>query len=153
MKPSVNPELLATFGALVTTAKAQMRLALKAQGYSLTPPDMKILALLNSHPGMSLQKLVLLTGKDKAQITRKIKELERKNLIARQKDAADQRSYQLFLTPEGKEMQAKTKVIRTEVYQRIFANLTAQQQQEMIKLMRRCLGDESVLTEGSHILV
>src|ERR1044072_2831190 len=98
MKPSVSLELFATFGALVTTVKAQMRLALKAQGYVLTLPDIKILALLNSHPGMSLQKLVALTSKDKAQITRKVKELERKNLITRKKDTTDHRSYQLFLT-------------------------------------------------------
>lgn len=102
---------------------------------------------------MSLQKLVVLTGKDKAQITRKVKELERKNLIARQKDTTDHRSYQLFLTPEGKEIQAKTKAIRTKVYQRIFANLNTQQQQEMIKLMQQCLGDEIVVAEGSNVLI
>ena len=135
----VNPELILAFDTLIKTVRATLSRSLKTQGYLLTPPDITTLTLISKNPGMSLQKLVSMRGKDKAQITRKVKELEKKALLYRQKDVNDQRSYQLFLTEEGKQVQVKVVAIRTKVYKQIFSGLDTLEQKQLMELMQKCL--------------
>lgn len=141
MKPThhVNPQLIVAFDSCIKMVRSTLSKALKAEGYLLTPPDVTTLTLINENPGLSLQKLVSMTGKDKAQITRKVKELEKKVFLHRQKDTKDQRSYQLFLTEEGKQVQIKITAIKTQVYKQIFANLDMLEQKQMFDLMQKCL--------------
>ncbi len=144
MQQTTNPQLTAAFNTLVRTLRLALSHALKQQDYPLTPPDITTLSLLSQHPGLSLQKLVALNGKDKTHITRKIKELERKQLVYRKKDIDDQRSYQLFLTPEGKIAQRKTQAIKAKVYQQTFAKLNPKEQTQLAELLQKCLGEEGI---------
>ncbi len=139
MQTQVSHELILLFSTLVKEVRHGISQALKDQGYKIAPPDITILSLIYRQPGMSLQTLVISLGKDKAQITRKVKELEQKGLLSRQRDPEDNRSYQLFLTVEGKRVQTETHMLREGVYQKTFAHLEAVEQNAMISLLNKCL--------------
>ena len=141
MTDNVTLELITTFSTLLSTMRSALRHALKAQGYMLTPPDIRTLSVIAANPGMSLQKLVAISGKDKSQVTRKIKELEDKQLLRKQKHPNDQRSLQLFLTVEGKRVKVKTEAIRAAVHQQFFSRLDQKEQIKLIQLMQKCLGE------------
>ncbi len=139
MAEHVTLELVNTFNTLLSALRYALKKALKAKGNQLSPPDIKTLAALAANPGMSLQQLVAFSGKDKAQVTRKIKDLENKQFLYKQKHPTDQRSLQLFLTPEGKRTKDKAEAIRAKVYQQFFSCLNRQEQSELIDLMKKCL--------------
>ncbi len=146
MSSDIAIELSKMLSNLITFYKSCLAQKLKEQGFSLAPPDIKLLNYLQENPGISLQKLATVTIRDKAQITRKVKELEKKKILFRQKDAHDSRSYQLFLTKEGSQLQIKTKVLRTKVLQDLYANLSKDEQKKLLKLLEKCLKD-MVLTD------
>lgn len=143
MNTKTKSELSTLFSSLFTHYKRSLTMALKARGYALAAADIKLLGYLHQNPGASMQKLATVTVKDKAQITRKVRELEGKKLIYRQKDAVDNRSYQLFLTPEGAQLQTKTMAIRAQVLQQLSANLTVAEQKKLHGLLSKCLRDFS----------
>lgn len=135
----MNAELFLSFDSLMRIFRTSLTDALKQHGHPLSPPDVSLLALLKTYPGMSLQQLVIETRKDKAQITRKIKELERKKLIYRQKNLEDQRSYQLFLTQEGKRVQTHTLAIRMKTYRQLFLKLSKREKEQLNDLLKKCI--------------
>src|SRR5438552_13925179 len=105
MPSNIATELSKMFSNLIMFYKSCLAKTLKENGFSLAPSDIKLLNYLQENPGISLQKLAAVTFRDKAQITRKVKALEHKKILYRQKDVQDSRSYQLFLTKEGSQLQ------------------------------------------------
>lgn len=67
----------------------------------LTPFQARLLAALHRHPGSSQQELARRTGRDKAQITRTIRDLENNGMITRDAHESDWRSFRVTLTDEG----------------------------------------------------
>lgn len=59
--------------------------------------------------------------RDKALITRKIRELEGRNLVRRERNPSDQRSFQLFLTDEGLAIHQHAEAIMSRVHDELFA--------------------------------
>ncbi len=139
IKENNTTDLFAAFDEVISLVRSAWAIALKDAGFVLTPLDTKILSILKAQPGIILHDLVTSMSKDKAQITRKIKDLEEKSFITRQKTANDQRSYQLFLTPQGKQAQAKTQLIKSKVYRQIFARLNTQEQADIVRLLNKCI--------------
>ncbi len=77
--------------------------------------------------------------RDKALITRKIRELEGRNLVRRERNPSDQRSFQLFLTDEGLAIHQHAEAIMSRVHDELFAPLTPVEQATLVHLLDQCL--------------
>jgi DNA-binding MarR family transcriptional regulator len=78
---------------------------LKSAGYDLPTEQLRILVFLWMEDGPTQQALSARTGKDKANITRTIHSLEKKNIVVRILDRDDRRSKRVHLTSKGKKLE------------------------------------------------
>lgn len=98
MNYPVNPDLMPALMAVFQHVRTRIQSELDCQRLDLTPPDVHVLKLIDEQRGLNLQDLGRQMCRDKALITRKIRELEGRNLVRRERNPSDQRSFQLFLT-------------------------------------------------------
>ena len=121
------------------SAKLTQTATRSALGFDLTPPDVHVLKLIDEQRGLNLQDLGRQMCRDKALITRKIRELEGRNLVRRERNPSDQRSFQLFLTDEGLAIHQHAEAIMSRVHDELFAPLTPVEQATLVHLLDQCL--------------
>ncbi|EPK5824947.1 MarR family transcriptional repressor MexR [Pseudomonas aeruginosa] len=131
MNYPVNPDLMPALMAVFQHVRTRIQSELDCQRLDLTPPDVHVLKLIDEQRGLNLQDLGRQMCRDKALITRKIRELEGRNLVRRERNPSDQRSFQLFLTDEGLAM--------SRVHDELFAPLTPVEQATLVHLLDQCL--------------
>ena len=91
--------------ALFEHLRNQLQMGLLAQGIDLAPPDIRLLELIAEAEGLiNLQDVGRQMCRDKALITRKVREMESRGLVRRERNPGDQRSFQLFLTEAGRRL-------------------------------------------------
>ncbi len=124
MNYPVNPDLMPALMAVFQHVRTRIQSELDCQRLDLTPPDVHVLKLIDEQRGLNLQDLGRQMCRDKALITRKIRELEGRNLVRRERNPSDQRSFQLFLTDEGLAIHQHAEAIMSRVHDELFAPLT-----------------------------
>ncbi|MEX1167458.1 MAG: MarR family transcriptional regulator [Hydrogenophaga sp.] len=67
----------------------------------VAPMLLRLLQLCQRRAGITQQELAQMTGRDKGQVARMVKELLEKGLLQRADHPVDRRSHCLCLTPEG----------------------------------------------------
>ncbi len=82
MNYPVNPDLMPALMAVFQHVRTRIQSELDCQRLDLTPPDVHVLKLIDEQRGLNLQDLGRQMCRDKALITRKIRELEGRNLVA-----------------------------------------------------------------------
>lgn len=65
--------------------------------------------------------------------------LEGRNLVRRERNPSDQRSFQLFLTDEGLAIHQHAEAIMSRVHDELFAPLTPVEQATLVHLLDQCL--------------
>ncbi|MDF3932990.1 MarR family transcriptional regulator [Pseudomonas citronellolis] len=133
--------------ALFEHLRSQLQMGLLAQGIDLAPPDIRLLELIGEAEGLNLQDVGRQMCRDKALITRKVREMESRGLVRRERNPGDQRSFQLFLTDAGKGVHAQAQTILACTHDKLFAPLDAEEQQIMAHLLRRCLEAQEQLPQ------
>lgn len=123
MNYPVNPDLMPALMAVFQHVRTRIQSELDCQRLDLTPPDVHVLKLIDEQRGLNLQDLGRQMCRDKALITRKIRELEGRNLVRRERNPSDQRSFQLFLTDEGLAIHQHAEAIMSRVHDELFAPL------------------------------
>lgn len=97
-----SPEVLESLMSLFGGIKRAMRHAL--DGDAAVPPMLlSVLRLCERQAGITQQGLARLTGRDKGQIARMVKELLALGLLEREDHPEDRRSHCLRPTPAGRE--------------------------------------------------
>ncbi|CDF81821.1 MarR family winged helix-turn-helix transcriptional regulator [Pseudomonas sp. QL9] len=139
MTRSLNPDLPLSLMALFDHMRASLLQGLNAQGIDLAPPDIRLLELIGASEGLNLQDVGRQMCRDKALITRKVREMEERGLVRRERNPDDQRSFQLFLTDAGKAVDSLTQRILAETHENLFAPLNDAEQATLATLLRRCL--------------
>lgn len=81
---------------------AAMRQNFQDAGYDLTPEQWAVLHRLREHEGMNQIQLSEKTYKDRHNITRILKQLDKKGYIVKRNDKNDKRAHRIYLTPEGR---------------------------------------------------
>ncbi|HHQ4223232.1 TPA: MarR family transcriptional repressor MexR [Pseudomonas aeruginosa] len=132
MNYPVNPDLMPALMAVFQHVRTRIQSELDCQRLDLTPPDVHVLKLIDEQRGLNLQD-------HKALITRKIRELEGRNLVRRERNPSDQRSFQLFLTDEGLAIHQHAEAIMSRVHDELFAPLTPVEQATLVHLLDQCL--------------
>ncbi|HFK9488756.1 TPA: MarR family transcriptional regulator [Pseudomonas aeruginosa] len=131
MNYPVNPDLMPALMAVFQHVRTRARLP--------ATPDVHVLKLIDEQRGLNLQDLGRQMCRDKALITRKIRELEGRNLVRRERNPSDQRSFQLFLTDEGLAIHQHAEAIMSRVHDELFAPLTPVEQATLVHLLDQCL--------------
>lgn len=80
-------------------------LTLHLKDFDVTPEQWTVLKRLAEQDGISQKQLAIRSEKDQPTVTRILDILERKELIYKQKNAEDRRSFLIFITEKG--MKAK----------------------------------------------
>lgn len=145
MTRPVNPDLPENLMALFEHLRTQLQMGLHAQGIDLAPPDIRLLELIGEAEGLNLQDVGRQMCRDKALITRKVREMESRGLVRRERNPGDQRSFQLFLTEAGKVVHAQAQAILARTHDSLFAPLDADEQRCMAQLLQRCLDAQQEL--------
>jgi DNA-binding MarR family transcriptional regulator len=111
----------------------------QAAGFDLTPVQFAALDAIHAHPGSDQSRVAEMIGYDRATIGGVIDRLLKKGWISRVTSAADRRSRELSLTPEGDRiLQALIPVVQ-ELQQDILLPLDPDEQAFYIHLTRRVI--------------
>ncbi|MGC7007061.1 MarR family winged helix-turn-helix transcriptional regulator [Pseudomonas aeruginosa] len=116
MNYPVNPDLMPALMAVFQHVRTRIQSELDCQRLDLTPPDVHVLKLIDEQRGLNLQ-----------------------DLVRRERNPSDQRSFQLFLTDEGLAIHQHAEAIMSRVHDELFAPLTPEEQATLVHLLDQCL--------------
>jgi DNA-binding MarR family transcriptional regulator len=120
-------------GALLL--KRELTAIFKRNGFDITPEQWAVLSRLKEKDGLSQNEVALLTFKDNANITRIVDKLERKKLLERRQHLADRRTWQLFITPSGKQLVSNLEPLAAEVLEKVTKGI----KKKDLKTCNRCI--------------
>ena len=119
-------DALEAFLALFGSLKQAMRVQLQADGGAdWTPMHLRMLQLCQRHPGITQQGLTGLSGRDKGQVARLVKDLLDQGLLSREAHPDDRRSHRLRPSPAGEAACAQFERMQAAVAAQVFGGLTA----------------------------
>jgi len=128
--------------AVLRAEKAVVRLLSR----ELAPLGLKIAQLdllmnVHRHPGASQQELArrLLVGR--SNITMLLPQLERDGLVVREPDPEDKRAFRLSMTKKGEELLQRALQVYTGIIDRVMAQSSAAECDQMGELMRRIVDE------------
>ncbi len=152
MSTRPSPGSQATLEALMSLFGGIKRALHHELGDSAPVPPMllRLLQLCQRQPGITQQALARLTGRDKGQVARMVKELLERGLLLREDHPDDRRSHCLRPTPAGQAAVQTFEQAEAGVAQWLFAGMRADErkalQQQMDALRQRIesqLGNDS----------
>lgn len=106
---------------------------------NLLPGQPKILECLNQYDGLTPKEIGQYCVIDKSTITSLLHKMEQQQLILKKSQARDKRSIKIYLTPKGKQKTQEIATIGQNVDNFLTANLSNEQQQELITLLQQII--------------
>lgn len=135
-RPS-DTDVLEQLHALMFAFRGELqRLGREAQA-PVNPMEVRALLHVAHHPGTTASDLVRHSGRDKAQVTRLIQQLEQAGLLRREADAADRRQQRLYATEAGEQLHRELRQRRDALGRRLLAVLSADEQVQLGQLLAR----------------
>lgn len=140
--PSVNEDVLEQLSALMFAFRSEMRREMQAAGHAFNGMEVRMFMRIAAHPGSAASDLVRDSGRDKAQVTRLIQQLEQAGLVRREPDAEDRRVQRLFVTEQGEQLHRELRRQRKAVARRLLGNLDEAEQAQLGRLLARMRGGQ-----------
>ncbi len=134
---NLNDAVLEQFFGLMHQFKSHMHQALSSDKFELGPIGAQALGFFDAHPKGTQRDLIRYFGRDKAQVTRLLKQLEERGLIVREVDEDDKRSYRVTLTSAGKSQQAIVHKHKQQIAETMMAGFDAGERATLIALLGR----------------
>ncbi|BBB90748.1 MAG TPA: MarR family transcriptional regulator [Methylomusa anaerophila] len=124
--------------------KAEINNAFQESGANITSEQWGVLKCLWRKEGISQSEIAEKVNKDKASVTRILDIMQKNKLITRCDDEHDRRSYRIYLTEEGKNLENKLKPVVQATIQRIYQNLDECELEVLQKLLLKLVknGDD-----------
>lgn len=119
--------------------KVSTKRAIREYGLPLNGMHVRMLHLIRTQPHCTANQLVAVTGRDKAQITRVLKELESMALIGRTPHPSDKRSQIVALSPQGQELMGRTLAAEHAVEKRLLKGMSRREMDTFISLAHKML--------------
>jgi DNA-binding MarR family transcriptional regulator len=137
----VAADLNESVGWLLNNAArlSSRRLSNKLAGYNVTPPQWGVLVALWEQDGLSLSELAKRSFFDGPTMTGIVDRLEKANLVERRRDSSDRRVISVYLTDEGKRLQAQLPVLSEEANREATAGLTHQEVERFVETLRKII--------------
>ncbi|MEX0290154.1 MAG: MarR family winged helix-turn-helix transcriptional regulator [Flavobacteriaceae bacterium] len=106
-------------------------------GVDLTKEQMIVLKKLHDTDGLNQNELAFLTYRDKSSLARLLSKMEKKKFIFRKQNMEDRRANDVFLTPEGRAVFARTRPAIKELLETMEENITKEEKQQVIKILKK----------------
>jgi DNA-binding MarR family transcriptional regulator len=132
-----NEDLMEQLHAVMFAFRSEMRRAVQESGHTLNGMEVRALLWIAAHASATARELAQHTGRDKAQLTRVIQQLEQADLLSRSADADDRRVQRLALTPQGAALVASLQAERQAVAARMLGKLSKVEQAQLAALLAR----------------
>lgn len=117
--------------------RSQQYQVLRDGAHDITHMESKVLGYFHHHPGVTQSDLARDSGRDKAQLARLVKGLRDRGLLDAQADEVDRRHVRLTPTAQGTAVLGALRQASDRVAARAVAGLTAQEQGQLVALLRR----------------
>ena len=114
---------------------AALRQTFQDAGHDLTPEQWAVLYRLQEQEGINQIQLGEKTYKDRPNITRILKQLDKRGYIAKRNNKNDKRSYRIYLTQNGRSLYKNIKPFVEKHHDRICQGLKAK---DLLNI-RKCL--------------
>ena len=128
-----------SLGMLLATAHQRSREAMN-EGLGPLGLDVRGFALLLAlelYGPSSQRELIDRMGIDKSTMVRLVDDLEAGELVSRERAPLDRRAYSVVMTRRGEQALADGRQVATDVGDRIFGRLRANERSQLIDLLRR----------------
>ncbi|MCA1055462.1 MarR family transcriptional regulator [Rossellomorea aquimaris] len=103
-------------------------LSINLKGFDITPEQWTVLKRLSENDGINQKELAVKSEKDQPTVTRILDILERKELISKQKNAEDRRSFLLFITEKGTALKEELSPFIEEIWEnRILSGISEEE--------------------------
>jgi len=109
---------------MMRTVKEYTVAQFKANGFPVTKDQWVILKRIAEINGSTQKEIAETTFKDPAALTRILDLLEKKNLVRRQSNAADRRTFEVHLTVEGSRLVTKMTPVVQEIRSKAMKNIS-----------------------------
>ncbi len=110
---------------LLHAFKSALQDELSNAGVSLTPTEVKVLRVIERQDSCTPLRLTRVLNRDKAQITRMLATLEKKQLIARKQNPEDKRSQLIEVTDYGSQLIKESKRPEAHITERMATGVSA----------------------------
>jgi len=117
--------------------------------YELTPPQFGILSFLWQQDGLTQVELSEKAQIDRSTVGGLIDRLERNGLLERRQHPQDRRSYKIYLTEQGKEMECTLSASAERATARFTAGLNSDECRELKRMLEILRGERRVYESPS----
>lgn len=117
--------------------KSKFVAAFRDQGTDVTSEQWVILSNLYDHDGQSQNELAAKSYKNAPTVSRIIDLLVKKNYLRRQMHGEDRRSFQIFLTPQGRKVVEQLFPVAKELRIQGWKNLSEKDYQDLIRILNQ----------------
>ncbi|HEX2845551.1 MAG TPA: MarR family transcriptional regulator [Chitinophagaceae bacterium] len=114
-----------------------LTLSFQKQGIAVTAEQFAILVLLSQQDGLPQQEISKRLERDKTTITRVLINLKKLGLIRQQGDDADSRAKYVYLTAQGKRLQARALQVAGDLYTHVLSGINEKEIRQGVKLLRQ----------------
>lgn len=121
----------------VVTNRASRLFARRYSEFGLSIPEWRVLAVVGRFGGLSATEVVERTAMDKVKVSRAVRGLLERGLLARQEDAADRRVQRLAMTREGRRLHAGIVPEARALEAELLAPLSATERAALHRLLDR----------------
>lgn len=108
-----------------------------ANNFEVTPEQLTVLAALIDHDGLYQRQIGALTLKDRPNITRIIKILEKMNLVTKTPDVNKRKVYKIAITDEGRRVFDKVIPTALELWQRTIEGVPEDELLITLKVLQK----------------
>ena len=119
--------------------KVSSKRAIRDYDLPINGMHVRLLQMIHRQPDCTAQHIAAVTGRDKAQITRVIKELEAMDLVTRTPNPEDRRSQLLALSETGAGLMARIQEAEDDVKARLLKGIPKRDQDTFIEIGNRML--------------
>ncbi|WP_020653051.1 MarR family winged helix-turn-helix transcriptional regulator [Massilia niastensis] len=130
-------DVLEAIHSIMHMVRSQQLRAPGVAELDLTHMESKVLGFFARHPGATQSELALHSGRDKAQLTRLVRGLRDKGLLAASADESDRRSTRLQLSAEGEALHARVAEQRLRLADLALAALAPPEREQLRALLER----------------
>lgn len=137
----MNPDsdIRNTLWQLAFQFKVSTKRTIREHRLHLNGMHVRLLYLIRTQPECTANRLVAISGRDKAQITRVVKELEAMGLLTRTPHPGDKRSQLIALSEQGRLLMHKTTEAEQAVERRLLKGMSKEEVALFLSLAHKML--------------
>lgn len=135
------PEKSLGFIISATSAKIKNGMAKTLEPYCITHEQWVLLIQLWKQEGISQKDLSIMCAKDQPTTARILDKLEKRGLAFRQANPEDRRSFLIYLTKEGKDLESPLKALVRKAMEKAFHGLTEEEKKLLRILLNRIMNN------------